>query len=124
MGRNHYETLGVAKHATAEEVKQAFTRLARELHPDAVHNNQNRSSSSSGSSSSSESSSSSSSTTTTHSAERFIRVKEAFDILRHPEKRAAYDKEIAHFTAMGYDEEALRKRAEEFRRNYQRELTT
>lgn len=34
--RNHYEFLGLAKTAGPAEVKQAFVKLAREFHPDAI----------------------------------------------------------------------------------------
>jgi curved DNA-binding protein len=32
--KDYYATLGVAKSATAKEVKQAYRKLARKFHPD------------------------------------------------------------------------------------------
>jgi molecular chaperone DnaJ len=64
--RDYYEVLGVARNATADDLKRAYRRLARQYHPDV---NQE------------------------HDAEdRFKEVNEAYEILSDTEKRARYDR--------------------------------
>jgi molecular chaperone DnaJ len=63
--RDLYEILGVARGASAEDIKKAFRRLAREHHPDVNADPQ--------------------------SEERFKEVAGAYEILSDPDKRARYD---------------------------------
>ncbi|TAK99807.1 MAG: molecular chaperone DnaJ [Rhodospirillaceae bacterium] len=63
----YYETLSVAKTATAEELKKAFRKLAMTHHPDKNPGD--------------------------HAAEhKFKEINEAYDVLRDEQKRAAYDR--------------------------------
>jgi molecular chaperone DnaJ len=63
---DHYETLGVSKTATPEEIKRAYRRLAREYHPDANRGDP-------------------------EATERFKRISHAYEVLSNPEKRNRYD---------------------------------
>src|SRR6201998_207655 len=63
--RDYYKILGVGRTATAEQVKTAYRRVARKFHPD-VSKEKN-------------------------AEERFKEVQEAYEVLKDPEKRAAYD---------------------------------
>lgn len=62
-----YQELGVSKGASAEEIKKAFRKLAKELHPDKNPGDK-------------------------ASEERFKRVTGAFDLLGDAEKRAKFDR--------------------------------
>lgn len=63
--RDYYKILGVQRTATAEEVKTSYRRLARKFHPDVSKE--------------------------PNAEERFKEVQEAYEVLKDPEKRAAYD---------------------------------
>ncbi|MNS33226.1 Curved DNA-binding protein [compost metagenome] len=67
MAGDPYKELGVAKGASADEIKKAFRKLAKELHPDKNPGDK-------------------------VSEERFKRITAAFDLLGDAEKRAKYDR--------------------------------
>lgn len=62
---DHYETLGVARDASAEDIKKAYRRLARELHPDVNPD--------------------------ADAEEKFKNVTHAYDVLSDPQQRQQYD---------------------------------
>ncbi len=64
--KDYYHTLGVARDAKPDEIKRAYRRLARKFHPDVSKE--------------------------PDAEERFKEVQEAYEVLKDPEKRAAYDR--------------------------------
>src|SRR5579862_1427385 len=63
--RDYYKILGVERTASAEQIKTAYRRLARKFHPDVSKE--------------------------PNAEARFKEVQEAYEVLKDPEKRAAYD---------------------------------
>lgn len=63
--KDYYQVLGVDRAATAEQIKKAYRKLAHQYHPDISKEK--------------------------GAEERFKEVGEAYDTLKNPEKRAAYD---------------------------------
>ena len=63
--RDYYQTLGVARTASADQIKSAYRRAARKYHPDVSRE--------------------------PNAEARFKEVQEAYEVLKDPEKRAAYD---------------------------------
>ncbi|CAI4222649.1 unnamed protein product [Auanema sp. JU1783] len=72
---NYYKILGVKSNATAEEIKEAFVKKSNQLHPDGNQMKKD----------------SRINWGREDSTEKFMLVKEAYDCLRKPEKRKAYD---------------------------------
>src|ERR687889_899325 len=67
MPRDYYEVLGVSRAAEETEIKKAFRRLARELHPDVNSEDP-------------------------EAEEKFKEAAEAYEILSDSERRAIYDR--------------------------------
>jgi DnaJ-class molecular chaperone len=66
MAADYYETLGLDRDSSAAEVKRAFRRLARELHPDVNDHDP-------------------------EAEEKFKAAAEAYEVLSDPERRRTYD---------------------------------
>jgi curved DNA-binding protein len=63
--RDYYQTLGLARTASADDIRKAYRRLARKYHPDVSKE--------------------------ADALERFKQMQEAYEVLKDPKKRAAYD---------------------------------
>ena len=74
--RDYYETLGVSKTATDDEIKSAFRKLARKHHPDVAKDKK-------------------------AAEEKFKQINEAYEVLGDPEKRRKYDELGANWNQPG-----------------------
>ena len=74
--RDYYETLGVAKTASEDEIRSAFRKLARTYHPDVAKDKK-------------------------VAEEKFKQINEAYEVLSDPEKRKKYDQLGANWNQPG-----------------------
>jgi curved DNA-binding protein CbpA len=73
LGKNYYEILGVSRNAGEKEIKAAYHRLARSLHPDKASSPEERE----------------------RVEQEFSLISQAYNTLKDKDKRAAYDKTLA-----------------------------
>ena len=74
--RDYYETLGVAKTASEDQIRSAFRKLARKYHPDVAKDKKT-------------------------AEEKFKEINEAYEVLSDPEKRRKYDQLGANWKQPG-----------------------
>jgi len=68
---NYYDTLKVSPKATSAEIKSAYRRLARKLHPDVNNGSE-------------------------ETAQKFAQIAEAYEVLGNQRERSKYDKRLVH----------------------------
>jgi DnaJ-class molecular chaperone with C-terminal Zn finger domain len=67
MPKNYYQILGISADATARQIKAAYRRRARELHPDVSG----------------------------RESEPFLELQQAYEVLADPQRRRRYDAQLA-----------------------------
>ncbi|MBA2739973.1 MAG: molecular chaperone DnaJ [Nocardioidaceae bacterium] len=72
IGKDFYEVLGVSKQASADDIKKAYRKLARDNHPDSKHGDK-------------------------AAEERFKSISQAYSVLSSPERRKEYDEQRVLF---------------------------
>ena len=75
-GRDYYETLGVKRDASTEEIRKVYRKLARKYHPDLNPGDK-------------------------ASEDKFKKVQEAYDVLSEPKKKKMYD-QYGFYSESGY----------------------
>ncbi|KAA8733760.1 DnaJ domain-containing protein [Acinetobacter qingfengensis] len=70
MAENYYETLGIDRNATPEQIKKSYRKLARKYHPDISKE--------------------------ADAESKMQAINVAYDTLSHPEKKAEYDQMLDH----------------------------
>lgn len=95
----HYTTLEVSQTASQVEIKQAYRRLAKQLHPDTNLDSA--------------------------SHEQIAQLNVAYEILGDPFKRQSYDRQINYSSkaSVGFDPTARQKRTAEAQKQYRQQRT-
>lgn len=78
--KDYYSILGVSKDATADDLKKAYRKLAKQYHPDAQHTEQDKQ----------------------NAEAKFKEINEAYSVLSDDNKRAQYDRFGSNFEQAGF----------------------